>query len=202
MMEKDFGRSFQHYENYYEASKHATNPARFHYAIAQFFYEDIEPEFEAEMDKFLWKMVRPSIAKSKRQSERGGGAPIGNRNNRYSHSIEDSAQGPASDRSEEKDRTKPDSKKKAGDAFVPPTVEEVEAYATQRGFIDPKGFALHFVTYYTEGEQKWHLSNGKPMKDWKKTVITWELNNKNKTFSLSPGSTTRRTLHERKPDYL
>ena len=66
MMEKDFGRSFQHYENYYEASKHATDPARFHYAIAQFFYEGIEPEFEAEMDQFLWKMVSPSIAKSKR----------------------------------------------------------------------------------------------------------------------------------------
>ena len=199
MMEKDFGRSFQHYENYYEASKHATNPARFHYAIAQFFYEDIEPEFEAEMDKFLWKMVRPSIAKSKRQSERGGGAPMGNRNNRYSHSIEDSAQGPASDRSEEKDRTKPDSKKKAGDAFVPPTVEEVEAYATQRGFLDPKGFARYYLDYQTEA--KWTMSNGRKIKNWKLNVIQWEPNNINKAFSI-PGSTTRRTLHERKPDYL
>ena len=197
MMEKDFGRSFQHYENYYEASKHATDPARFHYAIAQFFYEGIEPEFEAEMDQFLWKMVSPSIAKSKRQSERGGGVPIGNRNNRYSHSSECPAQEPASDQPEE--QANPGSQKKAGKEFVPPSEVEVVAYCTERGFQDPAGFAKYYLDYQTEA--KWTMSNGRKIKNWKLNVIQWEPNNINKAFSI-PGSTTRRTLHERKPDYL
>jgi hypothetical protein len=81
MSKNEFGRSFQHYENYFECSEHATNPEHFNYAIVKFFHRGIEPEFEDEMDKFLWKMIRPSIACSRRQSNRGQGAPAGNNNN-------------------------------------------------------------------------------------------------------------------------
>ena len=53
--------------------------------------------------------------------------------------------------------------------FVPPTVDEVAAYCMERkNGID----AQHFVDYYAQ--QKWKLSNGNSMADWKAAVRTWE----------------------------
>jgi len=46
--------------------------------------------------------------------------------------------------------------------------------------MDPEGFAAHFVDYYKISG--WHLANGKPMRDWRKAVITWEPNNKFRQF--------------------
>lgn len=69
--------------------------------------------------------------------------------------------------------------------FSPPTNQMIIDYSRQRGFADPEGFAEHFLAYYSEGEHPWHLSNGKPMKDWKRAVITWETNNKSRRFSAS-----------------
>lgn len=68
------------------------------------------------------------------------------------------------------------------DKFIPPTPQEVSAYAKERGFVSPEGFAAHFIDFYTQAEKPWHLSNGKPMKDWKRSVITWEPSNKNRIF--------------------
>lgn len=68
--------------------------------------------------------------------------------------------------------------------FNPPTPLEVSHYCEERGWTDPAGFAQHFIDYYTQAG--WHLSNGKPMKDWKKAVITWEPNNKFRSFAGSP----------------
>lgn len=68
--------------------------------------------------------------------------------------------------------------------FTPPTPQEVSSYCSVRGWTDPDGFAKHFIDYYTQAG--WHLSNGKPMKDWKKAVITWEPNNKFRNFAGAP----------------
>ena len=68
-------------------------------------------------------------------------------------------------------------------AFIPPTSKVVAAYARSQGFIDPEGFAAHFCEYYAQS--KWHLANGKPMKDWKKAVITWKPNNQYRRFTPS-----------------
>ena len=76
-----------------------------------------------------------------------------------------------------------DNKKNKDNTFIPPTPQEIAEYARSRGFVDPEGFANNFVAYYSEGEKPWHLSNGKPMKDWKRAVITWESNNKDRYFS-------------------
>lgn len=81
MSKSEYGRSFSHYENYYEASTHSSNPERFNYAIVKFFFGGVEPDFDNDMDKFLWKMIRPSIACSRRQANRDQGAPSGNNNN-------------------------------------------------------------------------------------------------------------------------
>ncbi len=60
-------------------------------------------------------------------------------------------------------------KKKGAPRFVPPSVEEVRAYCTERqNHVDPEAF----VDYYER--QGWVLSNGQKMKDWKSGVRTWE----------------------------
>lgn len=57
--------------------------------------------------------------------------------------------------------------------FVPPTVDEVRAYCTEKGYtIDPQ----RFVDYYTSNG--WRVGKN-PMKDWKAAVRTW--NGKEKT---------------------
>lgn len=56
--------------------------------------------------------------------------------------------------------------------FIPPTVEEVQAYCDERkNNVD----AQRFVDYYEARD--WTLSNGKKMNKWKSSVITWEGNN-------------------------
>jgi len=60
--------------------------------------------------------------------------------------------------------TRPRAKK-----FVPPTLEEVQAYCQERGNrID----AAKFLAYYEAGH--WKDSEGKPVKSWKQKIITWE----------------------------
>jgi hypothetical protein len=56
--------------------------------------------------------------------------------------------------------------------FTPPTIDEIRDYCQQRkNSID----AEHFEATYAR--QGWKLSNGQPMKDWRKAVVTWEKNN-------------------------
>jgi len=63
-------------------------------------------------------------------------------------------------------------KKKNNKKFVPPTFEEVEAYAKERGGkVDPK----FFYEYFTEG--KWVDSTGKPVRNWKQKMVSWEKHN-------------------------
>lgn len=52
--------------------------------------------------------------------------------------------------------------------FVPPTLEEVKAYCTQRGNgVD----AEQFIAFYAS--KGWKVGD-QPMKDWKAAIITWE----------------------------
>ena len=53
--------------------------------------------------------------------------------------------------------------------FIPPTFEDVEAYAKERKRSD---LAKKFFDYYTEGN--WKDKDGKPVKNWKQKFITWE----------------------------
>lgn len=53
--------------------------------------------------------------------------------------------------------------------FVPPTLEEVKAYAAERGSdVDPK----RFHDYFTAGD--WKDSRGNPVRSWKQKFLTWE----------------------------
>lgn len=53
--------------------------------------------------------------------------------------------------------------------FTPPTVEEVQEYCRERG---NKVDAQRFVDFYTANG--WHQGRGKPIKDWRAAVRTWE----------------------------
>lgn len=60
--------------------------------------------------------------------------------------------------------------KRPRSVFVPPTVEEVRQYCHQRNNgIDPEEFVAHYTACgWVQGR------GGKPVKDWKACVVTWE----------------------------
>ena len=59
--------------------------------------------------------------------------------------------------------------KRADARFVPPTLEEVEAYCKERGnSVDAKRFFDYFEA------NNWKDAKGKPVSSWKQKVITWE----------------------------
>ena len=65
--------------------------------------------------------------------------------------------------------TEKDIEKKPQKRFVPPTVDEVKAYCQERNNnVD----AQKFVDFYSA--DNWKDSKGKPVKNWKQKVITWE----------------------------
>ena len=59
--------------------------------------------------------------------------------------------------------------------FIPPTLEEVKAYAESRGnIVDP----TEFFDYFEAGD--WIDSQGKPVVCWKQKYVTWEQKRKEK----------------------
>lgn len=72
------------------------------------------------------------------------------------------------DKEIDKEKSKRDSKGEKRKRFVPPTLEEVQAYCVERG---NSINAQHFINHYTS--QGWHVGKAK-MKDWKAAVRTWE----------------------------
>lgn len=68
----------------------------------------------------------------------------------------------------------PESGKRTAVKFVPPTLEEVEAYAAFRqSTVDPRRFFEYFNTPDAQG-RSWRDSKGNPVKNWKQKFLTWE----------------------------
>jgi len=82
-------------------------------------------------------------------------------------------------------------KKEKRKRFTPPTVDEVRAYCEERhNNID----AERFINYYeTNG---WVQGKGKPIKDWKAAVRTWEQNN------FNSAKETQKSVEIPVPDYM
>ena len=62
-------------------------------------------------------------------------------------------------------------KKTTEKSFTPPTLEEVKEYIAERGcaaVVDAK----KFFDYFEAG--RWNDSEGKPVRNWKQKLITWE----------------------------
>lgn len=82
------------------------------------------------------------------------------------------------DKDKDKEKDKDKDKNKAGDkragAFVPPTLEEIEAYCKERNSpVDPKQFYEFFSTPDDHG-RTWIDSKGQKVKNWKQKLLTWE----------------------------
>lgn len=67
----------------------------------------------------------------------------------------------------------PQKKTRRSKPFVPPTLEEVEAYVREKGY---SFSARAFVDYYSASN--WHFANGKPVKSWKQCCVTWNSNHR------------------------
>lgn len=84
----------------------------------------------------------------------------------------------------------PESGKRAAVKFVPPTLEEVEAYAASRqSTVDPRRFFEYFNTPDAQG-RSWRDSKGNPVKNWKQKFLTWEGRDSGKGKSAPAASRT------------
>lgn len=203
-MEEDKIGAFQFWPNYYKASKSASCPKDFAYAIIEFFYEGKEPKFDNQTDQLLWDLIKPSIRCSKRNSERGrkGGAPVGNNHNPNGRRGKGHAQDSAVDQLEWKDQAqqdetpKPKTTKEIAMVFVPPTQSEVTEYVSQFQIKDPEGFAIYYVENMTNSGWTYGKKNT-PVKNWKNNVQQWLKNHKDDDFSYlkSPAKGLRKMVN-------
>ena len=90
-MAKDINKAvwnsgFRFFPNYVRAMNRMETPeeqGRFARAIIRFMFFDEQPNFEPDSEAgFCWDMIEPNLKSSKRQAQRGQGAPKGNQNAR------------------------------------------------------------------------------------------------------------------------
>lgn len=78
--------------------------------------------------------------------------------------------------------------------FVPPTLEDVQAYCKERNStVDP----LKFFEYYTAGN--WKDSKGNPVRNWKQKLITWERRDENGREDVKSSSAKVSGGNKKKP---
>lgn len=68
-----------------------------------------------------------------------------------------------------KNRIENNKNKKEKKEFVPPTLDEIKSYVTEKQL---KVNAEQFYNYFTEG--KWIDSKGNKVKNWKQKILTWD----------------------------
>ena len=84
-------------------------------------------------------------------------------------------------------------KRYARKTFVPPSLEEIQAYCRER---NNKVDAKKFYDYFTVSD--WYDSKGNKVKSWKQKVITWENNNNNKSSEVITDDSIKRNIAENK----
>lgn len=177
---------FTFYDSFYRAVRRirkAADRAMAYDAICAYALTGEEPDTEKMPDSvaIAFEMIKPNLDASRRKAESGkrGGeskhaASGGEANGKQSGSKTEANR--KQEKEQEKEQVKEQDKEQMlspkppkGARFTPPTVEEVAAYCFERANgID----AQRFVDYYAQ--QKWKLSNGNKMADWKAAVRTWE----------------------------
>lgn len=91
----------------------------------------------------------------------------------------------------DKDIKEKNKKEKATSRFIPPTLDVVKAYCSERGNnVDPE----RFIDYYTANG--WKVGKNK-MKDWKATVRTWEKN----SYSGNKGGSNIQVINGKEYEY-
>lgn len=183
--------SFTFFASYYEALQYLSDEycGQMFKAICEYALKGNEPILSDPILKGYWTLIRPTLDRSIMRSEagrRGGKSGAGisrnNGNSNASKSIASTEQ-PVNETIEDKekerivgeglgeDKEKESKRKKSSGRFLPPTIEEVHAYCSERGNgID----ARHFVDFYTA--RGWKYGNTQ-IKDWRACVRTWEQRN-------------------------
>lgn len=125
-------------------------------------------------ERYIWPMIRSQIdrdveaydRKCEKNRESGGKRTVANASERQrtvANATKEKGKG-----EEKEEYSPPKSPSERGKRFAPPTVEEVQAYCSERNnSVD----AQTFVDFYAS---KGWLVGKNPMKDWKAAVRTWE----------------------------
>ena len=160
-------------------------------AIMDYAFAGKEPEDLSPILKGYFVLLRPNINSSARryaasvENGKKGGRPRKEPSKNPAETQDKPSKNQDKDREKEKERELdtdmeyrqatptvpqpvPSPKKKSRTRFVPPTLEEVAAYAQERGSsIDVQ----RFVDYYNSNG--WRVGKN-PMKDWRAAVRNWE----------------------------
>jgi hypothetical protein len=161
---------------------------KFYDAITAYVFDEVEPE-EAVIAALV-NAIKPSLDKDdKRGGLRvGAGAPKNNHNaknedennQKQSKTIKDNQNNQSfleiRSKKQEKNISSDKSsdifqKKNTNEKFKKPTIEEVREYINERNCANVVD-AQKFFDYFETGG--WHDSEGKPVKNWKQKLITWE----------------------------
>lgn len=139
-------------------------------AILRYADEETEPDFCGN-ERFIWPTIRSDIDRQIEAYLHQCEVNRANITNRY-EPLRTVANGnePKQDKDKEKTKDKDkDVKSKPPARFTPPTVEEVKAYCAERhNTVNPE----RFMAFYEANG--WVQGKGKPIKDWKAAVRTWE----------------------------
>lgn len=179
--------SFIFYRSFYDALEEADqeNQLIVYRAIARYALDREEPALKG-LAKIIWSLVKPQLDANWKRFENGkkGGAPTGNKNNRFSKSTtvvqpkynqDTTGVQPnvfnVNDNVNDNDNVSASANKNRSDKptrFVPPTLNEVQDYILKNEYsVD----ADRFVNFYEA--KGWMIGKNK-MKDWKAAVRTWQ----------------------------
>lgn len=145
-------------------------------AVADYVMKGIEPTFDSSTPlSFVWLAIKPNldVIRTNKANGRLGGAPKGNRNNRFcTTEVQPKNNRIQADKDKDKDKDKETKAKKAV-----PSLDEVKAYIAEKGYnLDAEEF---FYYYEANG---WKVGKN-PMKSWRAAVSTWAAKRKNETPS-------------------
>ena len=123
-------------------------------------FPTIREQIDRDRDKYEKKCEKNRLIALKREADR--------RDANVHERVPESTNVYENHQEKEKDKDK-DKKEKKSVRFAPPTLSEISEYCLSRGNnVDPKRFCDYFTA------SNWVDSEGKPVKNWKQKVITWE----------------------------
>ena len=182
-------------------------------AISNYGLDQQDPDFGTSPDSYilraLWITFKPLLDKNYQrwQHSLGGGPPKGSHNNPNGRRGKGTNQELTENLPNVNVKVNVDEKvndndnaviiadaptpKKKGTSFVAPSLDEVKAYAVERG--EPEDEALAFYDY--ELSAGWMLSGGRKVVDWRAAFRTWIRKAKTRfqTSKPSKSSTNSRT---------